>query len=62
MKKKIENKRNEMDRGHKEKKTYGIGVLFLFSSFYFLLRFTKTCLSDFIGINTKSSLRDEGYA
>ena len=33
-----------------------------FFSFIFFLRFTETCLSDFVGINTKSALRDEGYA
>ena len=37
-------------------------ILFYFFSFRFLLRFTKTCPSEFVGINTKSALRDEGYA
>ena len=39
--------------------------IFFFSSFFsfiFFLRFTETCPSDFVGINTKSALRDEGYA
>ena len=36
-------------------------VLFLFS-FYFIIRFTKICPSEFVGINTKSAIRDEGYA
>ena len=34
----------------------------VFFSFIFFLRFTETCPSDFVGINTKSALRDEGYA
>ena len=33
-----------------------------FFSFIFFLRFTETCPSDFVWINTKSTLRDEGYA
>ena len=33
----------------------------LFSS-YFFLRFTSFGPSEFVGINTKSALRDEGYA
>ena len=28
----------------------------------FFLRFTKTCPFEFVGINTESALRDEGYA
>ena len=28
----------------------------------FFLRFTETCPSEFVGINTKSGLCDEGYA
>ena len=38
-----------------------ISFLFFFSLFVFL-RFTKTCSSEFVGINTESALRDEGYA
>ena len=34
---------------------------FLFFSLVFL-RFTETCPSEFIGVNTESALRDEGYA
>ena len=38
-------------------------VFFLIFSFlYFFLRFTETCPSEFVGINTESALRDEGYA
>ena len=38
-------------------------IFFMFSSFQiFFLRFTKTCPSEFVGINTESALRDEGYA
>ena len=33
-----------------------------FFSFSFFLRFTETYPSEFVGINTKSALRDEGYA
>ena len=34
---------------------------FLILSFQiFFLRFTKTCPSEFVGINTESALRDEG--
>ena len=36
--------------------------LFFFSSLYFFLRFLSFCPSDFVGINTESALRDEGYA
>ena len=37
--------------------------VFKFLSFlYFFLRSTETCPSEFVGINTKSALRDEGYA
>ena len=35
--------------------------LFIFS-FQFFIRFTKIGPSDFVGSNTKSALRDEGYA
>ena len=35
---------------------------FLNFSLSLFLRFTETCPSDFFGINTKSALRDEGYA
>ena len=31
-------------------------------SLNFFLRFTETCPSEFVGINTESALRDEGYA
>ena len=34
---------------------------FLFFSLVFL-RFTETCPSKFIGVNTESALRNEGYA
>ena len=38
-------------------------VFFSFFSFlYFVLRFTSFGPSEFVGINTKSALRDEGYA
>ena len=37
-------------------------VFFKFSSLNFFLRFTKTCPSEFVGINTESALRGEGYA
>ena len=33
-----------------------------FSFFSFFLRFMETCPSDFVGINTESAQRDEGYA
>ena len=33
-----------------------------FFHFRFFLGFTKTCPSEFVGINTESALRDEGYA
>ena len=35
-------------------------LVFIFQIFF--LRFTKTCPSEFVGINTESDLRDEGYA
>ena len=34
----------------------------LFLILIFFLRFTETCPSEFIGINTESVLRNEGYA
>ena len=36
--------------------------VFEFFSIIFFLRFTETCPSEFVGINMKSALRDEGYA
>ena len=42
-----------------------LGEVFFYSSFFsfiFFLRFTETCPSDFVEINTESALRDEGYA
>ena len=33
-----------------------------FFFFYFFLRFTSFEPSEFVGINTESALRDEGYA
>ena len=37
-------------------------VFLFFFSLSFFLRFTKIRPSDFVGINTKSALHDEGYA
>ena len=40
-------------------------VMFFFFSFYyiyFILRFQSFGPSEFVGINTESALRDEGYA
>ena len=36
--------------------------VFEFFSIIFFLRFTETCPSEFVEINTKSVLHDEGYA
>ena len=36
--------------------------LFIYFSFQFFIKFTKIGPSDFVGSNTKSALRDEGYA
>ena len=38
------------------------GFNFFFSLIFVFLRFTEIRSSDFVGINTKSALRDEGYA
>ena len=37
-------------------------LFYFFSSLYFVLRFTSFGPAEFIGINTESALRDEGYA
>ena len=37
-------------------------LFFIFFSLRFILRFTKILPPDFVGINTESALRDEGYA
>ena len=65
-KKKIKQKETKREMGGR---TYRLResvqrVIFLkFLSFQiFFLKFTETCLSDFVRINTKSALRDEGYA
>ena len=44
--------------------TFGEKIFFYLSffSFIFLLRFTSFGPSEFIGINTESALRDEGFA
>ena len=59
-------KKNNKKLKSKAKKGMANGktkVFFLnFSFLYFFLRFTETCPSEFVGINTKSALRDEGYA
>ena len=49
----------------KELQTVQTKVLFFkifFSFLYFVLRFTSFVPSEFVGINTESALRDEGYA
>ena len=48
-----------MDAGQR-----GSGEFFfyIFSLLVLFLIFMETCPSDFVGINTKSALRDEGYA
>ena len=48
-----------------ELQTVQTKVLFFkifFSFLYFVLRFTSFGPSEFVGINTESALRDEGYA
>ena len=37
-------------------------IFFYFFFSLVFLKFMETCPSDFVGINTKSALRDEGYA
>ena len=37
-------------------------LYFYFSSILFFLIFMEICPSEFVEINTKSALRDEGYA
>ena len=36
-------------------------IIQVFFFFYFVLRFTSFGPSEFVGINTESALRDEGY-
>ena len=48
-----------------EKRIQADGSFLFFSFFflsYFILRFSSFCPSEFVGINTESALRDEGYA
>ena len=66
-KKKTKTKQTKHKRKQAELKEWQRGrdfkIFFNFFSFQiFLLRFTKTCPSEFVGINTESALRDEGYA
>ena len=62
-KKKIKKDKNQFAGGAPERKKVRRFVLifFLFFSLVFL-RFTETCSSEFIGVNTESALRDKGYA
>ena len=55
-------KTNGMMEDGRERGNVG-GEIFLFLLFkFFFFRFTEICPSEFVGINTKSALRDEGYA
>ena len=50
---------------HGRRKAEGRRLVCFFLVFillFFFLRFTETCPSEFVGINTESALRDEGYA
>ena len=61
--KKIKNKMNKKKR-RCSREEWNENFFFLFSLFFsrFSLRFTEFRPPDFVGINTKSALRDEGYA
>ena len=64
LKKKKKKKSNKpLDQTENDGERTGEGDIFLnFILLVFFLRFTETCLSDFVGINTKSALCNEGYA
>ena len=66
--KELKKKKKKMTKQKQKKKHTGeqnqsgdIFFYYLFSLNFFL-RFTETCPSEFVGINTESALRDEGYA
>ena len=59
----------ELKKKHKDIKRHGrqkaeeeFSLFLNFILLVFFLRFMETYPSDFVGINTKSALRDEGYA
>ena len=67
LKEKEKKHKNQKLKSKEELQTESLQKKFLFffkkfSFLYFFLRFTETCPSEFVGINTKSALRDEGYA
>ena len=61
LKKKI--KKEEIERDGERRREKWEGEFFFFFLFItFILRFSSFRPSDFVGINTESALRDEGYA
>ena len=62
-KKRIERKEDVRWKGTgEENDSEGFLFFFSFYSLRFFLRFTEIGPSEFVGINTKSALLDEGYA
>ena len=65
-KKKIKQKETKREMGgrtYRVRESVQRVIFFKFLSFQiFFLRFMETCPSDFVGINPKSALCDEGYA
>ena len=59
-KKKTQTKLKSLAAG--EDKEERRSLFLIFFSILFIIRFTKICPSEFVGINTGSALRDEGYA
>ena len=65
LKKKKKKRQNQLNEGNefanRQLQTRKFFFLIFFFQIFFL-RFTETCPSEFVGINTESALRDEGYA
>ena len=62
--KKKKNKTKHLEAKQAERKRCRKFYIFfkIFSFQIFFLRFSSFCQSEFVGINTESALRDEGYA
>ena len=58
---KTKKKKHQMTGEQNQKERFFFFFYCLFSLNFFL-RFTETCPSEFVGINTESVQRDEGYA
>ena len=58
----LKKKHKDIKRHGRQKAEEEFNLFLVFILLVFFLKFTETCHSDFVGINTKSALRDEGYA